>query len=125
MSDTKQDFVLTLAALLVIAAIVITTITLNFCSNTAYTAIIRYEEFQEIKSACDKLNDDLCVITALPTDSPRFKQFSKDEQVANIKINMNRWIQEYNAKSKMITRNVWKSSELPYQLKTENFTCYK
>jgi len=52
------------------------------------------------------------------------KGFSKSERINAIRQNMNRWIEEYNAKSRMITRSAWKSGSLPYQLSTSDFSCY-
>lgn len=84
-------------------------------------AVINYEEYQEIYNTCIKLNKDLCNQDKLSNISGGF---SKEERKQAIRANLDRWIGEYNAKSKMLNRSIWKSSELPYQLSSEQFNCY-
>lgn len=93
--------------------------------NTTDNAFANYEEYQEIYNTCQKLNTDLCNIQDVPSDDKMFEQFSKSQRLTGIKQNLNRWIEEYNAKSKMWNRSLWKSKTLPYQLSKENFPCYK
>jgi len=69
-----------------------------------------YEEFQSIYNSCSKLNTDLGNMQAAPSDDPMFAQFSKTQRVLQIKTQLNRWVEEYNAKSKMWGRNLWKSN---------------
>ena len=83
-----------------------------------------YEEFQEIYNTCQQVNDNLCAIKDVPETDPMFKDFSKSAQQTAFRFKLNRWIQDYNAKSKMWNRSLWKSKELPYQLTTQAFTCY-
>jgi len=83
-----------------------------------------YEEYQEIYNTCQKLNTDLCNIKDVPDSDKMFEQFSKSQRIVNIKQTLNRWIEEYNAKSKMWNRFMWKSKGLPYQLSTTDFNCY-
>lgn len=89
------------------------------------TAFIRYEEFQEIYNTCTKLNTDLCNMNAAPADDPMFSQFSKTQRILAYKTQLNRWVEDYNAKSKMWNRSLWKSSKLPYQLSVNDFNCYQ
>lgn len=86
-------------------------------------AVQNYEQFQEIYNTCVKLNTDLCNMKDVPENDKMFEQFSKAQRVLSIKTNLNRWIEEYNAKSKMWGRSLWKSSSLPYQLSNEQFSC--
>lgn len=86
--------------------------------------IVHYEEFQEIYNTCDKLNMDLCNMQALPDSDKMFEQFSKAQRINTLREQINRWVQEYNAKSKMINHSIWKSSALPYQLQTNQYNCY-
>lgn len=88
------------------------------------TGIVRYEEYHEIARTTEKLNTDLCQMRKLPDADPMFAQFSKAQRINAIQVQLNRWIEEYNAKSKMINRSLWKSSELPYQLSVTQFSCY-
>jgi hypothetical protein len=60
----------------------------------------------------------------LPESDKMFEQFSKTQRINTLKTQLNRWVEEYNAKSKMINHSLWKSSELPYQLNTNQFNCY-
>lgn len=86
--------------------------------------ISNYEEFQEIWNTCQKLDADLQTICATPDGDAMFAQFSKGAMVAAKRQQMTRWTNEYNAKSKMITRRFWKSGDLPYQLSEQNFPHY-
>lgn len=97
---------------------------LNRTERVANYAIIKYEEFQEIMNTCDKLNTDLCRIKEISENDKMFEQFSKAQRINAIQTNLNRWVEEYNAKSKMWNRSLWKSSSLPYQLSTQQFNCY-
>jgi hypothetical protein len=86
-------------------------------------AVIVYEEFQEIHNTCNKLNTDLCNMKSLDEKDVMFEQFSKAQRINTIKTQLNRWVEDYNAKSKMFGRSLWKSNELPYQLTNEQFSC--
>lgn len=86
--------------------------------------ISNYEEFQSIWNTCQKLDADLKTICDTPDADPMFAQFSKGAMVAAKRQQLTRWVNEYNAKSKMINRNLWKSGKLPYQLNEEDFPNY-
>lgn len=92
--------------------------------STVDRGIIRYEEYQEIYNTTIKLNEDLCNMQKLPEDDVMFEQFSKAQRENTIRTQINRWVEDYNAKSKMINRGIWKSSTLPYSLTTSQFSCY-
>jgi hypothetical protein len=92
--------------------------------QTADNAIVHYEEFQRIYNATQALNEKLCTMNKIPETDVMFKDFSKAAQMNGLRNNLNRWIQEYNAKSNMWNRSLWKSKELPYELKTSDFSCY-
>ena len=87
-------------------------------------AVIVYEEYQEIYNTCSKLNTDLCNMKSLPENDVMFEQFSKVQRVNTIKTQLNKWVEDYNAKSKMWGRSLWKSSALPYELNVNDFNCY-
>lgn len=97
---------------------------LNRSVSVVDNGIVHYEEFQEIYNTCNKLNLDLCNMKDLPDTDKMFEQFSKVQRVNTIRTNINRWTEEYNAKSKMFNRSIWKSSALPYELHTNQFNCY-
>jgi hypothetical protein len=90
-------------------------------------AVLNYEQYQDIYNTCVKLNQDLCNMESIPDTDPMFDaqngQFSKAQRMLAIKTNLNRWIEEYNSKSKQWGRALWKSSELPYQLSNQQFSC--
>lgn len=113
----------------IILTICITLFGFAFCTNRAVsvvdTGIVRYEEFYEIKQTTDKINADLCQMRSIPDSDPMFIQFSKAQRINALQSQLNRWIEEYNAKSKMINRSLWKSTTLPYQLSNKEFTCYQ
>jgi hypothetical protein len=92
--------------------------------TTMDTAFIRYEEFQELYNTCDKINTDICNMRDMPDDDKSFEQFSKPQRINTLKTQLNRWVQDYNAKSKMWNRSMWKSAKLPYQLDVNQFNCY-
>lgn len=86
--------------------------------------IIHYEEFQEIYNTCQKLNTDLAIMQQTPETDKQFEQFTKTQRLNSIKQNLNRWVEDYNAKSKMWNRSIWKSNSLPYQLDVNQFSNY-
>ena len=75
--------------------------------------ISSYEEFQSIYNT----TQDLCVKIAI-LDSSNVVSYgiSKEERILALKNNLSRWVSEYNAKSRMITKNKWKNPNLPHQL---------
>lgn len=83
--------------------------------------IASYEEFQNMYNTCQKICDDISVLKSSNVTSE--SGFSKEDRMVALKNNLNRWIQEYNSKSRQLTRNKWKNTELPYQLSTEYFNC--
>ena len=87
------------------------------------TAVQNYEEYQEIYNTCVKINTDICNMKDVPETDPMFSQFSKAQRILTLRTNLNKWIEEYNAKSKMWGRALWKSSSLPYQLSNQEFNC--
>jgi hypothetical protein len=87
------------------------------------TAVINYEEYQEIYNTCVKINTDLCNMKQIPEDDVMFQQFSKRQRILALKTQLNRWVEDYNAKSKMWGRALWKSKSLPHQLSNEQFSC--
>jgi hypothetical protein len=87
----------------------------------ADNALLNYEQFQEIYNTCDKINTDLGTIRAVDEKDRMFDSFSKQAMLANKKQQLARWVEEYNAKSKMWNRSLWKSNSLPYQLNVNQF----
>jgi IS1 family transposase len=83
----------------------------NRAERTVDSGIVHYEEFQEIYNTCQKINTDLATIKAIPDDDKAFSAFSKQQQIAAKKQQLTRWVEEYNAKSKMWNRSMWKSKE--------------
>lgn len=86
-------------------------------------AVQNYEQFQEIYNTCVKVNTDLCNMKDLPEDDKMFEQFSKTQRILALKTQLNRWVEEYNAKSNMWGRSSWKSNKLPYELNVNQFNC--
>jgi hypothetical protein len=118
----KRLFIWFIAVSLVVSAIIWFA---NRATQTADNAIVHYEDFHEIYTTCQKINADLGTLRAIPDSDPMFAQFSKSAQVAGKKQQLTRWVEEYNAKSKMWNRSLWKSKELPYQLSTNDFSNYE
>ncbi|MCR4374180.1 MAG: hypothetical protein NUW22_04965 [Acidobacteria bacterium] len=94
---------------------------LTRAGSIADTAVVRYEEFQEIYNTCRKIDTDLATVRAVPEDDRMFAAFSKAAMVAQKKQQLSRWVEEYNAKSRMWNRALWKSDALPYQLNVNQF----
>lgn len=89
------------------------------------TGVLRYEEFQEIYNTCQKLNTDLGVIRAVPENDRMFASFSKSAMIVQKQQQLTRWIEEYNAKSRVWTRSIWKSDTLPYELTVNQFPNFR
>lgn len=87
----------------------------------AENAVLNYEEFQEIYNTCSKINTDLSTIRSVDEKDQMFAQFSKQAMIAQKKQLLSRWVEEYNAKSRMWNRSLWKSGKLPYQLNVMDF----
>lgn len=122
--DIKKAKKFFLWFVIVLFSIAIASWFLSTSAKVVETGIIRYEEYLEIYQTCEKLNTDLCNIKDLPDNDKMFDQFSKTQRIFTTKTQLNRWVEEYNAKSKMINRSLWKANELPYQLSVKQFNCY-
>lgn len=90
--------------------------------KSAEDAVVNYDEFQSEYNTCSKLNTDLGILQTTPDNDPQFAQFSKAQRENAIKQNLNRWVEEYNARSKEIDKNLWKAKALPYQLSVTDFS---
>lgn len=117
-----------LITLLVVLGLIILSATCYTCNkmreNVTDGAFIEYENFQETYNTCMKLNTDLCNMKALPDTDKMFDQFSKAQRINTLRTQLNRWVEDYNGKSKMWNKALWKSSTLPYQLSVNQFSCY-
>jgi len=96
----------------------------NHVANSMENAVISYDEYQDMYATCKQINADLGVIKETPETDIQFSQFSKQQRVNSLKQSLNRWINEYNAKSKHIDKKWWKSKELPYSLDSKQFSNY-
>lgn len=120
-------------ALIILAIIAVTIIGFGIraCSigakhvtNSMENAVISYDEYQDIYATCKQINSDLGVVRDTPETDKQFEQFSKQQRINAMKQNLNRWIEDYNAKSKHIDKKWWKSSELPHTLQSNLFSNY-
>lgn len=126
-----KTFGYVMGGLLLIIILVVISFTVKTCSiaekhvtNSMENAVISYDEYQDIYATCTKLNTDLGIYQTTPDTDPQFEQFSKAQRINTIKVNLNRWCEEYNAKSKHIDKKWWKSKDLPYTLSVEQFSNY-
>lgn len=124
MEEIKKGKRLFLWVIGVFLALIVILWFFNRSERIVSTGIIRYEEFQEIYNTCQKLNTDLAIIQQTSETDRQFEQFSKEQRLNAIKQNLNRWVEDYNAKSKVWTRSMWKSNTLPYQLSVNDFSNY-
>jgi hypothetical protein len=92
--------------------------------KSAQDAVVSYDNYQDTYNTCVKLNKDLAIIQNTPDNDKQFDQFSKAQRINAIKSNLNRWVEDYNSKSKQIDKNLWKSHALPYQLSVNDFSNY-
>lgn len=125
MEETRFAKRMTLWVVLLIVAVSAGAWLVSRVASTADRAVLRYEEFQEIYNTCQKINTDLGTIRAVPEDDRMFASFSKAAMVAQKKQQMSRWVEEYNAKSRMWNRALWKSAALPYDLNVNSFSNFQ
>jgi len=92
--------------------------------KSAQDAVVNYDNYQDTYNTCVKLNQDLAIVQNTPDNDKQFEQFSKAQRINAIKTNLNRWVEDYNSKSKQIDKNLWKSAALPYQLSVNDFSNY-
>ncbi len=118
----KKFIVWFVVFLLVVSGVVVF---INKTTRTVEKGIVQYEQFQDIYNTCNKINTDICNKLGINDDDQMFENFSKSSQLYTLQTNLNRWVEEYNAKSKTWTRSMWKSKTLPYQLSVEDFDCYQ
>lgn len=111
--------------ILVGLAISVVGFTLQRSVDVVDNGISHYEEFQEIYTTTKKIDSDLATVRAVPETDKMFTNFSKASLIASKKQQLTRWVEEYNAKSNMVNRSLWKSSTLPYHLDTNDFRNYK
>jgi len=93
-------------------------------NRSAENAVVSYDEYWDIYHTCEKINADLGVMESTPDSDAQFAQFSKAQRVNAMKQQMNRWVNEYNAKSNHIDKKWWKSDKLPYALSVNDFPNY-
>ena len=117
--------------LLILVSLSIVLFTCRSCSiftghvyNSMENAVVNYDEYQNIYATCNQLNTDLGIMKSTPDNDKQFEQFSKAQRINAIKQNLNRWVEEYNAKSKHIEKKYWKSDALPYSLDVNQFSNY-
>lgn len=121
---SKGYLTLLIGVLLIVSLFSIGAFIVNRSVRVADDAVLHYEEFQEIFNTTKALNQKLCNLKSVEDTDPMFKDISKAAQMNGLRNNLTRWIEEYNAKSKMWNRSLWKSESLPYQLSTTDFNCY-
>lgn len=121
---SKGYLTLLIGVLLIVSLFSIGAFIVNRSVRVADNAVLHYEEFQEIFNTTKALNQKLCNLKSVEDADPMFKDISKAAQMNGLRNTLTRWIEEYNAKSKMWNRSLWKSESLPYQLSTADFNCY-
>jgi len=129
MKDTKEVLKYLLLFIGIIAVLFWIGIGIKGCNQAVVSTHIDdatqiYETFQEEYNTCLKLNEDLGNIKQVPDSEQMFHQFSKAQRLTQIRNQINRWMEDYNGKSKMLGRANWKSSRLPYELTSNQFSNY-
>ena len=87
-------------------------------------AIMNYEQFQEIYNSCENINTQICQIKDISEIDKMFEQITKNQRLTSLRHRLSSLCEDYNAKSKMFNREIWKSPKLPYQLNVNQFNCY-
>lgn len=103
-------------------AIIILSVSVSWCKRVVNPdkAVSTYENFYILYDQADQICSDIKVMNQADSISGGF---SKVERVIALENKLNEVIKEYNSKSKAWTRNMWKPSDLPHQLKRSNFNC--
>jgi len=94
----------------------------NHVTHSMENAVINYNEYESLYATCNKLNTDLGIVQSTSENDKQFEQFTKAQRINAIKQNLNRWVEEYNAKSKYIDKKYWKRSDLPQTLNVNYFS---
>jgi hypothetical protein len=79
--------------------------------------ITSYEEFYSLYESCKEVCFNLNV---LEQTTEEVQGFSKAERILALQMRLSNLVKEYNAKSKMKTKNLWKADDLPYQIDVNN-----
>ena len=83
--------------------------------------IQNYENFYQMNTDIKAMASNVKIAKAkldrLKPGDPGYDQ--ANIEYSGIQMNLNNLVSEYNSKSKMITRNLWKASDLPYQMSAE------
>lgn len=111
-----------LAAALIIAAFIFQ----KSCSiidrvTDAENIISSYEEFERLYSSANEACNKIAILKSYAEEVSG--GFSKAERVLAMESKLEGIIAVYNAKSRMIHKNKWKNSDLPYQLSRKYFVC--
>lgn len=85
-------------------------------------AVVNYDNFQETYNTCVKLNTDLGILMETPDEDKQFQDFTKFQRINALKMNLIKNVEDYNARSREIDKNLWKSSALPCQLSVHDFS---
>lgn len=122
MNDETKS-IIKIAVLLLILLTSLFVITQTKKATHLDDAVLNYEQYQDLYNTCQKINTDICNMKDVPEQDIMFAQFSKAQRINTLRSQLNRWIEDYNAKSNMWGRQLWKSSSLPYQLSQTDFPC--
>lgn len=95
---------------------------IGFIYKTNNTGLVSYQECEEMYSTCIKINADIGTLLTIDNNDKMFNEFSKQSMISLKKQQLSRWVEEYNTKSRIINKFIWKSNTLPYQLNVNNFT---
>ena len=82
--------------------------------------ITTYENFYQMYEQADQMCNDIHVMQNADSLSGGF---SKNERIMGLENKLNDVIRDYNAQSKVWTRNMWKADDLPHTLKRSDFNC--
>ena len=111
----------------IVITIVITAIITNIVSRIIWeTPECKpcYADSYTLKKKCDLIGKDLCVLKGLNDTIIAYNHYSKANTMQNKRIELERYVNEYNEKSECCTRFTWNNDTLPYKLSVNNYKCY-
>lgn len=85
-------------------------------TTSATTVISNYEWFYDQYNQIEAMRMNIASISETINTCKGEERQRKNTELQGLKLVLNNSIAEYNSKSRQITRKLWKSETLPYQL---------
>lgn len=81
-----------------------------------------YEYFYDTYHSLQAMQDNVDLLKGYLTDPSATEPLKTQRSIelSGLMMNLNRYIEEYNAESRKINHSIWKASDLPYQITLES-----